>query len=85
MDQEHELIYRFLDRPVELFANELLIFEYEKTGCSGFDSYFIALAKREDAFLFTADYGMHRHAEESGVNSILIRNHDIKTLERRLR
>jgi predicted nucleic acid-binding protein len=25
-----ELIYHLLDRPVELFANDLLIFEYEK-------------------------------------------------------
>ena len=55
-----------------------------ETGCSGFDSYFIALAKREDATLFTDDSGMHHHAEEVGVNSILVRCTDIKTLERKL-
>lgn len=55
-----------------------------ETGCSGFDSYFIALAKREDAILLTDDSGMHHHAEEVGINSILIRNNDLKTLEQRL-
>ena len=54
------------------------------TGCSGFDSYFIALAKREDAILLTDDIGMHQHAKEVDVNSILIRNNDLKTLEQRL-
>jgi predicted nucleic acid-binding protein len=54
------------------------------TGCSGFDSYFIALAKREDAILLTDDSGMHHHAEEVGIDSILIRNNDLKTLEQRL-
>ena len=38
-----------------------------ETGCSGFDSYFIALAKREDAILFTDDSGMHHHAEDADV------------------
>jgi predicted nucleic acid-binding protein len=52
-----------------------------ETGCSGFDSYFIALAKREDATLLTDDSGMHHHAEEVGINSILIRNSDLKTVE----
>jgi predicted nucleic acid-binding protein len=55
-----------------------------ETGCSGFDSYFMALAKREDALLFTEDSGMHHHAEEAGVNSILIRNNDLETLESKL-
>jgi predicted nucleic acid-binding protein len=55
-----------------------------ETGCSGFDSYFIALAKREDAILFTDDSGMHHHAGESGVDSILVRCTDLKTLERKL-
>ena len=52
-----------------------------ETGCSGFDSYFIALAKREDAILFTDDSGMHHHAEDVNVNSILVRCTDLKTLE----
>ncbi len=52
-----------------------------ETGCSGFDSYFIALAKREDAILFTDDSGMHHHAEDVDVNSILVRCTDLKTLE----
>ena len=55
-----------------------------ETGCSGFDSYFIALAKREDAILFTDDSGMHQHAKEVDVNSILIRNNDLNTLESKL-
>jgi predicted nucleic acid-binding protein len=55
-----------------------------ETGCSGFDSYLIALARKEDAMLFTDDSGMHYHAEVSGVNSILIRSSDLRTLERRL-
>ena len=55
-----------------------------ETGCSGFDSYFIALAQRENAILFTDDSGMHHHAEEVGVNSILVRCIDLKTLERKL-
>ena len=52
-----------------------------ETGCSGFDSYFIALAQREDAILFTDDSGMHHHAEDVDVNSILVRCTDLKTLE----
>ena len=52
-----------------------------ETGCSGFDSYFIALARREEAILFTDDSGMHQHAKEVDVNSILIRSHDINTLK----
>lgn len=55
-----------------------------ETGCAGFDSYFIALAKREDAILLTDDSGMHHHAEEAGVTSILIRSNDLKTLAQRL-
>ncbi|MDQ1261347.1 MAG: hypothetical protein QG575_528 [Euryarchaeota archaeon] len=51
-----------------------------ETGCSGFDSYFIALAKREDAILLTDDSGMHHHAEEAGINSILIRFNDLNTI-----
>lgn len=54
------------------------------TGCAGFDSYFIALAKREDAILLTDDCGMHNHAKETDVASILIRSSDLKTLEQRL-
>jgi predicted nucleic acid-binding protein len=55
-----------------------------ETGCSGFDSYFIALARREDATLFTDDSGMHHHAEEAGVDSILIRSSDLQMLQRKL-
>ncbi len=55
-----------------------------ETGCSGFDSYFIALAKREDAILFTDDSGMHQHAKEVDVNSILIRGNDLNTLKGKL-
>jgi predicted nucleic acid-binding protein len=51
------------------------------TGCSGFDSYFIALAKRKDAVLFTDDGRMHFHAKEVGVDSVLIREIDLKGIE----
>ena len=44
-----------------------------ETGCSGFDSYFIALARKEEAMLLTDDSGMHHHAEGSRVDSILIK------------
>ena len=33
--------------------------------CSGFDSYFIALARIEDTILFTDDGKMRSHAERS--------------------
>ena len=55
-----------------------------ETGCTGFDSYFIALARREGAILLTDDSGMNHHAEEVGVDSILIRSNDLKTLEHSL-
>ena len=50
----------------------------------GFDSYFIAMARRVDALLFTDDSGMHHHAKEAGVRTILIRSSDLQTLERKL-
>jgi predicted nucleic acid-binding protein len=70
-------------------ADEELIFRIAwnvalDTGCSGFDSYFIALAKEKDAVLFTDDSGMHYHAEGAGINSILIRSTDLKTLEQKM-
>jgi predicted nucleic acid-binding protein len=55
-----------------------------ETGCSGFDSYFIALARREGAILFTDDSGMHQHAKEVDANSILIRGNDLNTLKGKL-
>ena len=55
-----------------------------ETGCSGFDSYFIALAKKEDAILFTDDSGMHQHANEADVESFLMRSNDLTALERKL-
>ena len=48
------------------------------TGCSGFDSYFIALARINDAVLFTDDKGMHFHAQEIDVDSVLVRVTDLK-------
>ena len=54
------------------------------TGCSGFDSYFIALARIKDAILFTDDGGMHFHAKEGGVVSILIREIDLKGIKNKL-
>lgn len=51
------------------------------TGCSGFDSYFIALAKLKNAKLLTDDGRMHFHAKEVGVDSVLIREIDFKGIE----
>ncbi len=51
------------------------------TGCSGFDSYFIALARIRNAVLLTDDGGQHFHAEEIGVGSVLIREANIKQIE----
>jgi len=55
------------------------------TGCSGFDSYFIALAKIKNAILLTDDGGMHFHAKEVGVESVLIREIDLKGIENKLK
>jgi predicted nucleic acid-binding protein len=67
--------------------DEMLIFDSAweiavKTGCSGFDSYFIALAKIKKAALFTDDGGSHHHAKEIGVDSILIRNTELVDIEK---
>lgn len=51
------------------------------TGCSGFDSYFIALAKIKNAILFTDDNGMHHHARDVGAKSILVRETDAEGIE----
>ncbi len=51
------------------------------TGCSGFDSYFIALARIKNASLLTDDNGMHYHAKDIGVDSILIRENKINNIE----
>lgn len=50
-------------------------------GSSGFDTYFIALAKMKDVLLFTDDDRMNYHARESGVDSVLIRDVDIDELK----
>lgn len=56
----------------------------ESQSCSGFDSYFIALAYREKIPLFTDDEGMHHHALKKGVLSILIRLSEISDIEKTL-
>lgn len=60
-------------------VDEVLLFDSawiiaRDTGCSGFDSYFIALANIKNATLLTDDKGMYIHANEIGVDSILIRD-----------
>ena len=54
------------------------------TGCSGFDSYFIALAKLKNAALLTDDGKMYYHAGEVGVDSVLIRAHDLEGIANKL-
>lgn len=55
------------------------------TGCSGFDSYFIALAMDKNATLLTDDIKMHAYAEEIGLDSFLIRETDYKEIENLLK
>ncbi len=52
------------------------------TGCSGFDSYFIGLSRVKNAALLTDDGGLHHHAEETGVDSILIRDTELEDIEK---
>ena len=40
------------------------------------DTYFIALAEIKNAVLLTDDGGMHFHAKEAGIESVLIREMD---------
>jgi predicted nucleic acid-binding protein len=54
------------------------------TGCSGFDSYFIALAKMKNAVLLTDDGKMHFHAKEVGGDSVLIRKINLNWIENKL-
>ena len=56
-----------------------------ETGCSGFDSYFIALAKIKNAILFTDDKGMSFHAKRVEVDSVLIRETNSKEIENKLK
>jgi len=56
-----------------------------ETGCPGFDSYFIALAKIKNAILFTDDKGMSFHAKRVGVDSVLIRETNSKEIENKLK
>jgi predicted nucleic acid-binding protein len=65
--------YEVADEPL-LFDRAWMI--ATDTGCSGFDSYFIALAIIKAATLITDDNGMHRIARGIGVDSILVRNAD---------
>ncbi len=51
------------------------------TGCTGFDSYFIALAKIKSAVLLTDDGGMHFRATEADVDAILVRDSDLEKIE----
>ena len=54
------------------------------TGCSGFDSYFIALARIKDAMLLTDDGRMHFHAKEVSVDAVLIREVDFKGIKTKI-
>lgn len=47
--------------------------------------YFIALAKIKYAILLTDDGGMHFHAKTVGVESVLIREIDLKGIENKLK
>ncbi len=51
------------------------------TGSSGFDSYFIALARIKNASILTDDGGLHHHAVEIGVDSVLIRDTKLEDIK----
>ncbi|NJE00480.1 type II toxin-antitoxin system VapC family toxin [Thermococcus sp. JdF3] len=55
----------------EIFENALEVASL--TGASGFDTYFIALAKSTDALLITDDVKMSKHALAVGINVLLLR------------
>ncbi|MFB3766602.1 MAG: type II toxin-antitoxin system VapC family toxin [Methanotrichaceae archaeon] len=62
-------------------VDEVTIFEdawdiASSTGCSGFDSYFISLARLKRAILLTDDTGMHNNAKKVGIESLLLREID---------
>ncbi len=91
------VVKRLADRKLAIRISKSLLDSYEvvdeailfesawiiamETGCSGFDSYFISLAKIKCALLFTEDRKMHFNAKELGVNSILIRETTLKGIE----
>jgi predicted nucleic acid-binding protein len=51
------------------------------TGCSGFDSYFIALSKVKNASLLTDDGGMYHHARELDIQAALMRENEFEAIE----
>ena len=53
----------------------------ESQSCSGFDSYFIAVAYRERIPLFTDDEGMHHHALKKGIQSVFMRLSEMADIE----
>ena len=88
------VVRRLADKKFAMKISEGVLYSYEvldetflfdsawriamNTGCSGFDSYFIALAGINNSVLFTDDKGMHFHATEVDVDSVLIRETDLK-------
>ncbi|MCA1915699.1 type II toxin-antitoxin system VapC family toxin [Methanospirillum hungatei] len=53
----------------------------ESQSCSGFDSYFIALAYRDKIPLITDDEGMHHHAMKKGVQAFFIRSSNVSDID----
>lgn len=56
-----------------------------KTGSSGFDSYFLALAKIMDATLITDDENMAEKGSMTNIKTILVRKTSLKKLEEQLK
>ncbi|WXG41518.1 MAG: type II toxin-antitoxin system VapC family toxin [Candidatus Freyarchaeum deiterrae] len=56
-----------------------------KTGSSGFDSYFLALAKIMDATLITDDENMSEKGSITNTKTILVRKTSLKKLEEQLK
>ncbi|WP_456424013.1 PIN domain-containing protein [Thermococcus sp.] len=70
-------------------VHEELIFETaldvaSRTGASGFDTYFIALALLKDALLITDDIKMFKHSKGLGIGVVLLREASKEELKKLL-
>lgn len=52
----------------------------EIQGCSGFDTYFLAVAFSYNIFLITDDSGMHNHARKKSIHSFLVRECELSSI-----
>jgi len=62
-------------------VRDLAIEEALQVGSSGFDTYFIAVAKKYNATLITDDEPMAMRAKHLGIDTILIRKVNVEELK----